>query len=284
MQVHQTSGSGGIVYWKLGDMNREDLRARLLRIGFAHRIPRLKTETAALKTALDRYCKGMKDVGRDMKVEHHKQKSQHGFEVLDISRGEVANQYDVWLSAKLGTGRIEVLGQGASFAVQSELQSTFRRELETASSEALGGMLVAIATEECNGLSLRESGGVYWLPETNLERWQELAAELERVEHVNGATEMYLVKTCMDQSTIKAVRVGLQNEVVSEVSAIRDAILAGMGDEALENRKDRLLQIHRKVQSYEEILSESLTTLHAIITSVEEASAIAAISSLPDLT
>jgi hypothetical protein len=87
-------------------------------------------------------------------------------------------------------------------------------------------------------------------------------------------SEVYYVKTVLDEAGCRAVRDAIIREITQEAATLGTEIAGGnLGDEALARRKSLAGSLHDRVRRYEGILGEALTVLHDIVTVAEQAAA-----------
>jgi hypothetical protein len=121
------------------------------------------------------------------------------------------------------------------------------------------------------GTTLREVGGVYWLPESGLETWSKV---INAFQMAGPKTKVYCMQTVMDAETIRAVKDAIVSEVSASAGGLVEEIRSGsLGTVALETRKSRATQLHQRVKQYEEVLQDTLEHLHQVIAVAETAAA-----------
>jgi hypothetical protein len=274
--VHHTA-SGAVVYWSTGPSQRDLLRAALERLGLGEHTPSPRTDAAALKIALKEYAAGVKCKTKDRIVQPHAQQAKHGFEVVEVELGESRNEYTIDFSAKVTDGgRVEVTN---GLGPRQALQDAFDTHKSTLAATAVSKALVDILSE-LGGTALREAGGVYWLPEDAIGKWQDVAAAVEACA-TEKPTSIYLLRTVMDEQAVRAVRDAIVAEVTGAAAAIAEEVgERQLGEEALENRKKVTAGLHERVKRYETILGEAMESLHAVVDSVEASLTMTMLASL----
>lgn len=272
MNVQHIAPSGGVVFWNAGPTQRELLLERLRQIGLERFVPAERGDSNALRSALKDHCdtRSQRRRGKDKLVQSHKQQSKHGFEVVDVQRGEQFNDYSLDFAAKVEGGVVHVTHGDVD---QSQLQELFTTHKSTITGASVGQSLVAILAH-LGGTALRPSGGVYWLPETAIETWQSVVGAIQQAARETGGNSVYLLRTLLDESGIRAVK----DAIVAEVTEASSGLIAeirtgGMGDTALTNRQIIAASLHSRVRQYESILGEALDRLHDVVRIAEEAAA-----------
>lgn len=256
--------AGGVVYWSTSTTKREDLKRWLDHLGMGEMMPAERTDAAALKAALASYCVERKKNDKEnnqiveLAVQAHKDQGKHGYDVATVRRGVERNSTTQQFGAKVTAGVVEITHGYCddSRALQRSYQH-FKTEL---SGSAVSGFLVK-AVGMLNGVTLRANGGVYWMPAASIEKWEMIAKAVETAGGYNDekrlVNQCYLLRTPMDAQTFRAVRDAISAEIMAESQAIADEITGGqIGEEALENRKEKLAGLVDRVEAYEGILGD----------------------------
>lgn len=270
---------GGNVFWSAGaGTNREALRQELKAIGLEDYTPCQRTEAAALKMALEEYTEDMladrrarkgssgETVKRDKIVQPLLSQKEDGFEVVDVTRKQRGNDYVCDFRAKVHEGVVEI---SYGYASQAKIQSAYEVYRATLGGTAIGGALVEIV-KTLQGVSLKDSGGVYWLPPDKCERWEEIIKAFESA----GDNKVYIMRTVMDLQTVRAVSDNIADEVLKANQDLQDEICSGkLGEQAVLNRLEKARALHQRVRSYEEILGKTMQGLHDAILVADTAAA-----------
>jgi hypothetical protein len=129
-------------------------------------------------------------------------------------------------------GGLIVEGEGN----QTAIQAAFDRHKSQLTGAAIGKLLVDVLAR-AGGTTLRESGGVYWVAEESVQAVERVAAFVEECGE-DGGNRVYLLRTAMDESTVRAVRDAITAEVTKEANAIVNELKENdFGDEALTRRR-----------------------------------------------
>lgn len=271
MQQREIQISGAVVYWSAGPTRRETLRSYLEQVSMEELTPNVRTDAAALKSALLEYCANEKTRKFDLGVEPRQNQARNGFEVMRKKRGAERNEYEVAFAARIESwGGLIVEGD----ANREAIQAAFDRHKAQLTGAAIGKLLVDVLAR-LGGTTLRESGGVYWLPEEALPAFERVAAFVEECGEEQG-NKVYLLRTAMDEATVRAVRDAITTEVTKESEAIVQEVMENdFGDEALARRQLLAAALHARVSQYERILGEAMSTLHEVVRVAEQAAAAA---------
>jgi hypothetical protein len=280
MQERSIQVNGAIVFWNAGPTQRELLEHRLTELGLERFAPRLRTDSAALKAAMQDYCVSQLQNGKgspDRRIEGHKSQKDHGFEAVEIQRGEDENSYYSAFSARVSEdGEIRVT---KGFADKYVLQELYRKAKFVVTGPGVGKSLVDLLAY-LGGTALRPSGGIYWIPESGVNLWERVATAVEGCSDSGSKNSVYLVRTLMDQGTVKAVRDAIIAEIEATATAIAEELREGLGDEAIEHRKELAGELHTRITMYESILGEGLARLHTVVGTVEQSMTLAALQTL----
>src|SRR5438093_130297 len=104
-------------------------------------------------------------------------------------------------------GGAVTLWRAASFFDAGKIAAEFEELCGLITGDSVTKSLVSICTK-LGGISLKPSGGVYWIPDHNLGDWVCVAQAVERCP-VHGACAVYLIRHSMDEDAMRAVRDGL---------------------------------------------------------------------------
>ena len=275
MTERQFSIAGAVIYWKLaGRSDRATLEAGFRAAGFPADCPSPICNRSALRDALTEY-KGA--LGKSVLV--RQLADVNAFAMVDEQRGADANDY-----RQLATVRVvncdHLCFEGISESLAYSIREAFDVALTTVGQGELSRALVAMV-DKLHGISLRPKGGIYWLPEKSLATWQVLC---QFVEQAGQGSEVWQLRTAMDERALQAIRDGLSSQILSEAETMRDEIAQGnLGERAIETRRNLCASRRAKIEAYKGMLGESLADLDKAIDAIEEALLDASTQSLPDL-
>ncbi len=275
------SASGAVVYWSIGDTDRQALFAELDRLGLSSFQPPARTDDSALFQALKTHCDvsngATKRNGR-VKIVQRRKKRKNGFEVVDVERGEDRNAYTTDFGALVNdSGQIQV---DWGYADAAALQGQFEHFKNVLTGAAVGQALVKIV-EHYRGVALRPTGGIYWIPEEAVAGWAQVGQAIERAGVGGERNKVYLLRTLMDDQAVRAVRDAITREVSEAAKEIAEDVAGGgLGEEALQTRKKKGAELHSRIKEYEGILDDTLSQLHETVSAVEQAVALAALQTM----
>lgn len=132
--------------------------------------------------------------------------------------------------------------------------------------EDITGWLVKLAYGH-GAVTLRDSGGVYFIPRPAMAFWNKAADAIQSA----SDHKVFRIPAMRNDEAVAAIIDAVTLEAEQEAQKINDEIMAGLGDRAIETRKDRIAALLTKVGSYEELvgqkmkISERLESLQASI-------------------
>jgi len=135
-----------------------------------------------------------------------------------------------------------------------------------------------------HAVSLRDAGGVYWLPPDAEERWTQVVAGVEAAPTRGLGSRIYLLRTTLTASAVVAVHDALAREITTEAKRIQADIAGGrLKQRALEHRREQSAALVEKARHYEQILGQSLEGLRKLAetAAVQQAASGLAVLALP---
>jgi|GEM_PF-3487170 len=274
MTIRESRPEGAIVYWNGAPTDRQKLFEGLTATGMEDYVPCQRTEAASLKMALEEFIddaiserrsarthKTQQDgerVIRDKIVQPLRNQKENGFEVVDVTRKDDQNDYVVDFAAKVIDGQVQI---SRGYASQAKVQRAYEVYRATLGGSAIGGALIDIV-KDLGGVTLRDSGGIYWLANDKLEQWEKVISAFEAA----GDNQVYMVRTIMDAKTVRAVNDAIVDEVTKRSAELADEIMHGkLGEQAIDNRLQSAKALHARVREYESILGQTMQHLHQVI-------------------
>ncbi len=270
MITTQNDIAGSAVFWTLGDQtDHAKLSQAFRQAGLSKFVPEQLTNYAALRdtlTADHPGCevfpvKGVTDT----------------FEVVRIVRDKDAptakNKYETVLTARATRyNTVEV-----NDATAPALTEKFLARKQTVAYHALSRALVDIVFS-LGGITLRPSGGIYWIPNANFERWEMIA---QAIESAGPKNHCFALRTILDDNSAAAIREALTQEIAREAREIDDTLTdPKTGLKAARSAKDRAKSLQRKISAYEASFQMSLQDLRKTL---DEAVGIEAKATLLDI-
>lgn len=252
MTALQNDIAGSAVFWTLGEKTDFDrLSNALSAAGFRKFVPERMTDYAALKLALetcfpDHQVFPVKGAGTT-------------FEVVSIKRDQFdkRNQFNHVLTASVSPW-LSIDTDSHDNAVTAHIAEHFQINRNTVPYHNVSRCMVDIVFE-LQGTTLRPSGGIYWIPNNNFERWEIVAAAVESAGEKNQA---FALRTFLDEHSANVLRAALAAEIAREARSIDETMHdSETGLKAAATAKRRANALRRKITAYEESFSMALPDL-----------------------
>lgn len=259
--------NGAMVFWSTGPSRREYIEHGLGLLGLEEFKPQETTDASALRGAAKALLEEtMCGKNRSPAVVPLKDTKINGVEASVFKHGDTANDYLQVFTAKVVDSRIKITSGDAS---EYQLNETFQRLKATCSGASVSGMLVRVIAH-MKGVTLRESGGLYYLPDSVVNTFRALANVVEGAACGESKNVVYSVRTVLDGQSVRAVRDAIVKEINETTAEIITEVSGNMGPDALERRKQRAIALHEKITMYEEVLGVALDVLHGSVASAEK--------------
>jgi hypothetical protein len=241
--------AGAIVLWrKEGAVNLAALTSRWLDQGLDPKLlPELPTPVQALRLAVQEQGSKRRLV-RPIKG---------GFAI--VNEQEVGGQldYQVECSVKITNGRpdFSTLGQ-----TSQEVTGAFDRVLTEVSIDSMSAWLVDLATSKLHAVSLREGGGVYFVPFAQVATWRKMVAAIEGA----SAYKLYEIPALSSDSAVEAILDAVINEAKAEADAMAAELAdpeSTLGKRAMNTRITRCNAALAKLAAYDTLLGGKLDAI-----------------------
>jgi hypothetical protein len=279
MQSAELNISGSVVFWNCAvetDVRR--LTAELELIGESEFLPGERTPFAALKRAAAKLWKG---------EEYHiaNLKDREGITVEKVTYGETENTYDQIAYATLNekqTAVDVVYCKGWETKVsEQEWRDAADYELNLCAANAVG-IALAKAVEALDGYRLRPTGGVYFLPNWQSERFARIAAAYEAA-GFDGNTQVHRLEVAHGDQTIRSVHSTITERIRERVAEMRQELADGLKKAGRRNRLAEVNDLAAKVAKYESLLQTSLSDVQAELANVQTQLAMEQVAASADL-
>ena len=242
--------------------------------------PDKNTNKASLKIALTSVCANRRRLVRPLVGER-------GYAVVTEKKDSngVSLGHSVDFDALLPDGKTEPVfrnpADGSIFNPPEENAILHRYQIEQqrCSSHKLGIAMVKMV-DRLHGVSLRPTGGFYWIPEPAIPRWNLLAQSIQD-SSPDKSNVVYSVRTAMDDQLRSAVISGLTHSIETEIKAMQESLETDdLGKRALKTKSSRCGRLRQRVVGYQKMFSVALTQLEDQLDEVETAEAFSVLSSL----
>lgn len=249
--------AGAVVYWRLaGDVNGDDLNNALASNGLQDHTVRLPTPKRAMRRAMQELATGLVFLRAG-------KNGDGGLYLVKQVPGEDGPEFHVWIEARLGLGEVPeftvaqhpALTEPVPWAVDLDaLTSRFWHHVFHVAATDISTWLITQAVE-CDALSMRDSGGVYFVPRHALDNWRKRADCLQE----ETTCKVYLVPALDSDEAVEAVMQALIDECTEFTNTLQTDLEVGeLGERALETRGDRAKELLAKLSRYEALLGMSL--------------------------
>lgn len=162
--------------------------------------------------------------------------------------------------AKLSGGKLLLEGDTN---LTEELETQFEQHKGLITGTDLRALLSRAAVHWCSGTPLRPTGGVYFVPASGMDTWRAVAG---LVEGLLKDAKVYNLTLYHDPDSIRTVLDGVQEEIASEVEAVRIELQENkLGKRALGSRVGLVEQLLEKAKNYEALLQTQLPDLQVAL-------------------
>jgi hypothetical protein len=149
--------------------------------------------------------------------------------------------------------------------ISNEIQAAFRAARVTLASTDIGGWLVKLADGKA-ATSLRDSGGIYFVPRPNVAFWEQVARAIQAA----GEHRVFRIPALHCDEAVEAILDSITREARDAAEEIEAELAArteesGIGDRALASRKVRCEKLLDKIRSYETLLGVKLPEIQTRI-------------------
>jgi hypothetical protein len=115
-----------------------------------------------------------------------------------------------------------------------------------------------------SSVGLRDTGGIYFVPEQNAAQWERVAAVLAQVGQ--SVFELPALKT---ESAVAAIMESVITDTTTAVEQLTKALNETPGARALRSKAEVCDTLAAKLRLYEDLLGTKLTALHSAVESVD---------------
>jgi hypothetical protein len=145
-------------------------------------------------------------------------------------------------------------------AAAAAIRDNFRKAQIELAPEDISGWLIKLAYDR-SSVSLRDSGGIYFVPRAGVEFWRKAVAAIQSV----GAHRIFQIPALKNSEAIDAILDAVTVETSAAVAGIEAELIAegddALGARALKTRAETCGALLDKVAAYEELLGVKLPAL-----------------------
>lgn len=213
-------------------------------------LPGLPTPARALERAM-KSCASRHRLARPTKK---------GWALVDETEGANGLEYKPFLTASIfeeNDGHLVLSDFDA--AEKLGLREKFVVARRTFTQQDMSAWLCALVAN-VHAVALREVGGVYFVPRTDLDIWQTMMAAVKEV----TAHKPYKIPAMQSKDATEAILAAVEAEAAKFVEDIEEEMKGGaMGSRAMGTKRSRIEEMVSKVGSYESLLGAALPNMQA---------------------
>lgn len=257
--------AGASVWWRLsGEFARGSLRFHLEDAGL-DADEWLPTEPSTEKC----FGRAVRSLFKD-KTHNVETLKGGGYCIVSKTKTELDVEHSTEFSVKLVAG-LPIAGGPNRFVKKPEMDATLKAMEHFSNAviaDDVSSWLIKCA-ERLGAVSLRDRGGIYFIPNTALATWKSLTGAV--VAASNSAHTVYSMTTLKEKDAVAAILDALTNEAEEFFSTCSEKIEKGTigGKRAIANRMTDSENLLSKIRSYESLLGEKLETLTDHLSDVE---------------
>jgi exonuclease VII small subunit len=255
-----------MTFWTPSGCSHAKLEAAMSAVGLQQYIPNVRTDSSALRMALESYAEGSHPVGLSWEVTPLDRPGVNGFELNWLQKGKTRNSRQHVVSAAIISGFVQSTEGNAPLSLLHKSWMGFKQMVTP---DSVGRSLVEIATKQLHGVCLRPNGGLYWIPSHQVSKWNEYARAVEEGSGsvvTTGAMEA-------NERTIASVKNALLADVTAGCEKIMGELSENMehAPEWFERRQQEMTSLLSKVESVELALETSLGDCRRVVELVQNA-------------
>lgn len=272
---------GGFAWWEPSPKRVHDFRDALTSVGLCQLLPKASTIPAALKETLSGFIEAANLRVRGLPIVINPLSNDvKGVEAVQRHPGQSQNQFTHIMSIVFDekNDRINIASHNSSFfampsqwAVENRMTTVFQQQLNWYPTPMVSSCLSRVIAH-LGGVLCRKTGGVYYLPESALNRFDPLATALESGEGDLAITVTKFTLTPGERS-YRLVAQSIRREVEEVLVQVEEG-LKTIGRQRQNGRDSRtylLSELAEKVSRYEGILGIAMSDLTSAIVTVQEA-------------
>jgi len=241
--------AGAIVYWRLsGEVNGDFLNTALQASGLDDAdLVNLPTPRRALRRALLDLC------GPDTFMRTGKFGDGGFYLVRQLSGEGDGPSFEIGLRATLPTTGVPKFEADEEHGAQwdtAAILKNYWHHIDHVDTTDVSSWLIK-QMSRCDGIAMRDTGGVYFIPRHQIDEWRRRADAL----HAHTACKVYMVPAMNSEEALDAILQALIDECDSFTNALQEAIVADeLGPRALESKSAAAKDMLEKLSRYEELL------------------------------
>lgn len=145
------------------------------------------------------------------------------------------------------------------------IRADYTHNLRELSGNIISAWLVELV-ERCAGITLKDTGGVYFIPQASKAQWAGYVKALEEA----TSNAVFAIPAMHSEQALRAITEALSSEANEAIDKIATELAAGdLGIRALETRRVACLAAGQKLQQYSHLLGASLNGLRTKLEDIE---------------
>jgi hypothetical protein len=259
-----TESCGAVSYWRAsGDVSIEALRTAWIDAGLDEKLLRKAPDAqSVLRRAVmqqqgrHRLVRGLKARGEFAIVDEH---------VVEVKEGEpaVPPTYTTLCIVSGNSDNFKVVRVDAPATEQEKFADTIEAACQIQQNvydpSDVTGWLVSLAYKN-GAVTLRDSGGVYFIPKDAMDFWNRAATVVESV--TNKSHRVFRIPAMRNNEAMAAIIDAITHEAEQLVAAVEQEMTAtgddALGKRALKTRQAEAEAMLKKVEAYEKLVDQQL--------------------------
>lgn len=259
--------AGCVTYWRVsGDVNIAAFTEAWTEAGLDEKLLRKAPgpETALRRAVLDQASRGALNETAEIRTLIRPCQEAHTWAVVqEIAAKDLPPVYStiaiVWFENDQPNVRA-IDGNGAEVAaLHAEITDAYRKQQGVYATEDITGWLVDLARKN-GSVTLRDSGGVYFIPRTVMDFWNKAANVLEAV--TNKAHTVFRIPAMKNSEAVEAITAAVTAEALKVAEDMEAELLAEgddkLGTRAVKSRQKDIEALIGKLSDYEKLLGLQL--------------------------
>jgi hypothetical protein len=158
----------------------------------------------------------------------------------------------------------------ANHTQTNSIRARFEELRDTVAATAFGaGWIWRYLAPRCKSVSLRDFGGIYFIPRDMVDQWD---AWCDTIEEACPGVKIYRIPAVSGAEALEAIMDSLRMEAETAIASINEELLKtgteALGKRALRNREAQTREVRNKVAHYERLFQVNLDDLQAQLNSL----------------
>jgi hypothetical protein len=261
-----TSTQGVLTFWSVQDCSRESLTERMTGFGLEKHLPRPRRNLSMLKDAVEEFARDTKLCTDKLLV----RMSKAGVTIVNEKLGMTENEYTTVVSATVDSFGVVTCEQPA---YTSSIYDRFSRYRDVITGPQITHTLVSVI-DSWHGLTIRENGGLYWLPAKRFGEWQAVMNMVRDCTLPGLESKGRYVEHPVTAHVLEAMHDAIEREVRTETAKIMDELDSDdLGLKAVETRQERAGHLRAKLRSLSSLFGNALDNLKVLVDQADDAAA-----------